>query len=164
MKNDVHNGDWLARRLAELKKYPLDLTVPDVYLDRIATELLAVCQTHSVVISFYGNSPSTIKAWAGEKIMPNEKVMFCDLVLHLSGYVEVEDTLNHPYFKHNPEVLGSSGVRFFSSTPLVNRNGFVLGSLCALNRKPLRFTTVQRNGITTLGSQVIVYLESKRTS
>jgi GAF domain-containing protein len=132
-------------------------------LDGIARQLLDICKTTTVLISFFGTDDTLVKAWAGERSGPKAKLLFCDLVFHRGAYVEVGDTLQHPLFKHNPAVLGDPSIRFFSSTPFINRNGFVLGSLCALNKKPIEFTQEQRQEIVKLSIQVMDYLEGKRS-
>ncbi len=162
MPYESYDSNWEARRLTELENYPLDLPVPDPFLDGIAHRLLKICNTTTVLISFFGVQDTLIKARAGEALGSNAKIIFCDLVFHRGVYVEVEDTLRHPLFKHNPAVLGRPLIRFFSSTPLMNHNGFVLGSLCALNKKPTRFDHVQHEEIAKLSIEVMDYLESRR--
>ena len=162
MAHDNLDNDREGRRLAEVGKYALSLTVPDPFLDTVAQQMAAVCSTTTVIISLF-SQPSLLLAIAGAPLPLAAKSMFCELALYLGKYVEVEDTLQHPLFKHNPVVLGSTPIRFFSSTPLMSRDGFILGSLCALNRRPTRFTPEQREQLSILGNTVMAYLEDKRT-
>jgi GAF domain-containing protein len=163
MPYETYDNGWQEKWRAELEKYPLGLPVPDPFLDRIAQQMLEICNTTTVLISFFGSPDTLVKAWAGETFAPGAKLIFCDLVFHRGAYVEVEDTLQHPLYKHNPAVLGRPMIRFFSSTPFISPNGFVLGSLCALNKKPTQFTQEQRLEIGKLSAQVMDYLEGRKS-
>ncbi len=64
--------------------------------------------------------------------------------------------------KDNAMVTGEPHVRFYAGTPLVDEEGFVLGTLCVLDTRPRQLTAEQRDGLRALGRQVISELALRR--
>lgn len=76
----------------------------------------------------------------------------------------VEDAAADPRFADNPLMTGSPNVRFYAGAPLATRDGFALGSLCALDRMPRTLTDQQIDALDILRNQVIREMESPRTA
>lgn len=77
---------------------------------------------------------------------------FCDYAIVSDAMLVVEDTLQDPRFAANPLVTGAEGVRFYAGVPLADPDGFRLGTLCVLDRRPRTLTRDQAWGLTELAT------------
>ncbi|MBW4934764.1 PAS domain-containing protein [Marinobacter sp. F4206] len=67
-------------------------------------------------------------------------ISFCGhAILHSDVFV-IEDTLHDSRFNDNPLVTEAPFIRFYAGAPLHSADGFRLGTLCLIDRKPRRFS------------------------
>ena len=74
----------------------------------------------------------------------------------------VRDTLEDERFADNPLVRQAPHIRFYAGEPLRNRDGFVFGTLCAIDRRPRDLSEEQRSSLRVLANQVSLLLELRR--
>jgi diguanylate cyclase (GGDEF)-like protein/PAS domain S-box-containing protein len=74
----------------------------------------------------------------------------------------VPDTLQDARYADNPLVTGAPGIRFYAGSPLITPDGFALGTLCVLDRRPRAFSERQTQALAVLGRQVAAQLELQR--
>jgi GAF domain-containing protein len=80
---------------------------------------------------------------------------FCDHAIHFPENVFViNDTHADKRFEHNGLVTGAPFIRFYAGAPLVTSEGFPVGTLCAIDRKPRKLTDAQIKALQTLSKQV----------
>jgi excisionase family DNA binding protein len=77
---------------------------------------------------------------------------FCDVAIASDAMLVVEDALQDPRFAANPLVTGPEGVRFYAGVPLADPDGFRLGTLCVLDRRPRKLTHDQAWALTELAA------------
>jgi excisionase family DNA binding protein len=77
---------------------------------------------------------------------------FCDYAIVSNAMLVVEDALQDPRFAVNPLVTGPEGVRFYAGVPLADPDGFRLGTLCVLDRRPRTLTHDQAWALTELAA------------
>ncbi len=63
----------------------------------------------------------------------------------------VEDTLLDDRFADNPLVTPVDGVRFYVGQVLLDHDGYAMGTLCAMDRRPRQLTDAQRDSLALLG-------------
>jgi hypothetical protein len=76
----------------------------------------------------------------------------------------VEDAFKDRRFSKNPLVKGHPGFRFYAGAPLVTREGYALGSLCAVDVKPHQLDAEQISSLEALARTVVSELELRRAS
>lgn len=69
--------------------------------------------------------PETPRSWAFCNHTIMQKQVFC-----------VPDLAKDPRFADNPAVRGEAGFRFYAGAPVLDEEGFVVGSLCVIDRRP----------------------------
>jgi len=90
------------------------------------------------------------------------EVSFCGHVVADAAELIVPDTLEDERFADNPLVLGGPAIRFYAGVPLRARDGAILGTLCAIDRRPRELSPVQLAMLRSLAAQASDQLELRR--
>ena len=71
----------------------------------------------------------------------------------------INDAKIDPQSLANPLVAGAAGMRFYAAAPLTTTDGFKLGTLCVLDKKPREVTENQMRMLQSLAAVVVDELE-----
>jgi GAF domain-containing protein len=154
-----------AQRLAALREYNiLDTKAEQVY-DDITALAAHVCHAPITMISLVDES----RQWFKSKLGVNQQetprdVAFCAHAILQTEPLIVRDALKDTRFADSALVTRSPHIRFYAGFPLSNPDGFALGTLCAIDRKPRQLSTEQKAAMQALSRQVIALLELRRVS
>ncbi len=153
LKNPIHEQE----RLAALNScHILDTAVEDDYEE--LTELAAaICETPIALISFVDAERQWFKSHRGLTVRETDRSQsFCaHAILKPDELMEVEDANLDPRFRDNPLVTGNPYISFYAGMPLVDEDGFPLGTLCVIDRTPRKLNETQKKALKTLTKQVI---------
>ena len=145
------------QRLAALHSYDiLDTAIEDDYEE--LTELAAaICGTPIALISLVDEKRQWFKSHRGLDVTETERSQsFCaHAILNPTELMQVEDAHLDPRFKDNPLVTGDPHISFYAGMPLVDDEGFALGSLCIIDRHPRKLNETQEQALKTLSKQVV---------
>jgi GAF domain-containing protein len=67
-----------------------------------------------------------------------------------------------PRFRDNPLVTGEPRVRFYAGAPLVNEDGFALGTLCVVDREPRELDNEQKDALQSLSRLALRQMELRK--
>ena len=154
-----------AERLAALREYRiLDTEAEQVY-DDITTLAAYVCDVPIAMISLVDKSRQWFKAKLGlhQRETPRD-VAFCAHAILQSQPLIVRDALKDARFADSSLVTRSPHIRFYAGFPLATAEGFALGTLCAIDRKPRQLVPKQKKAMQALSRQVMALLELRRVS
>jgi diguanylate cyclase (GGDEF)-like protein len=70
--------------------------------------------------------------------------------------------MNDPRFKNNPLVTQAPNLRFYAGAPLIDRNGYALGTIAVVDTQPRAFNELQRAALRDLSTLVITALENRQ--
>jgi PAS domain S-box-containing protein len=151
-------------RLTALAEYDLLDTPTEEIFDALARAAAALCGTAVGLITIVGKDRLWFKAHYGLPGVTGAKRAgsFCAAAIERGGILEVEDARSDPRFAESALVVGKPHARFYAGVPLVNADGFALGTLCALDPAPQALTNDQRAGLTALADAVMQQLEQRR--
>jgi PAS domain S-box-containing protein len=77
--------------------------------------------------------------------------------------LEVPDVAADARFGDGPQVTGEPYMRFYAGMPLIDDNGYALGTLCVIDRVPKSLSAKQKSALRAL-SKVVVQLVTRRKS
>ena len=153
-------------RIKTLRSYEILDSEPELAYDSLISIAAAICQTPVSLISLVDVDRCWFKANLGLDGMceaPRE-IAFAKYVLEdpTEPFI-VEDAQQDERFREGPLANGKPPMRFYCGTPIVNPEGFVLGSLCVIDHKPRRLDRRQIDALKTLAQQIMSNFELRRS-
>jgi hypothetical protein len=152
-----------AARLETLRQYQvLDTDSEDAFddLTRLASY---ICQTPTALISLVDANRQWFKARVGIQARETPRnISFCGHAVMHQGCFIIEDALFDERFADNPLVINEPFVRFYAGMPLLSPEGFAIGTLCVMDRKPRHLDAKQIDALQMLANQVMSQLELRR--
>jgi GAF domain-containing protein len=154
-----------AQRLAALREYHiLDTTAEESY-DDITALAAYLCRVPIAMISLVDESRQWFKSRLGlnEQETPRD-VAFCAHAILQTEPLVVRDALKDARFADSALVTGSPHIRFYAGFPLASPEGFALGTLCAIDRRPRQLSAEQKTAMQALSRQIMALMELRRVS
>jgi nitrogen-specific signal transduction histidine kinase len=151
------------KRLNALKKYEiLDTDKEEIY-DSITKLVANICNVPICLISLIDENRQWFKSKYGlDAIETPRDVSFCGHAINQTEIFCIEDSTKDDRFKDNPLVTGEPNVIFYAGKPLVDNNGFALGTLCVIDNKPRKLTETQLEQLKILSEQVVYLIQLKK--
>ncbi len=105
--------------------------------DRFTRVLAELLQVPIALVSLVSADKQWFKSRLGLDVCETSRdIAFCAHALHVSDALVIEDAVADVRFHDNPLVVGPPYVRFYVGIPLRSSEGFVVGTLCALDTRP----------------------------
>jgi len=154
-----------AARIAALKRYQVLDTPPEFQYDAL-TELAAhICGCPVALLGLIDERRDWLKAKyglpPGMTETPRDMVV-CAATICQNDMVYVPDLTKDERFKDYPNVVGDPHIRFYCGMPLINPDGYALGSFCVVDFAPREITPAQREAVRQLAHQAVAQLELRR--
>jgi predicted Ser/Thr protein kinase len=152
--------DSEAQRLAALERYASGGPVVNPDLDDLARLASQLCETPLAFVSVVERDRQRLRARVGTALeeTPRE-ISFCAHAILGRDVMVVPDTASDARFAGNPLVTEDPRIRFYAGAPLLTPDGFAIGTLCVLDRKPRVLSDDQKDGLRVLARQVMAQME-----
>ena len=153
-----------ADRLAALQSYNIFDTAEEKDFDQLTSLASAICGVPIALITFIDEKRQWFKSHWGTDITENLRALsFCTHAIASDDEIMiVSDARTDDRFADNPMVTGPTQVRFYAGVPLVNEDGYALGTLCVIDQQVQTLTPLQIEALKMLGKQVVDKLELKK--
>ncbi|MFD0766776.1 ATP-binding protein [Mucilaginibacter lutimaris] len=153
-----------TERLASLASYNLLDTSPEEDFDELTLLASEICQTPIALISLIDGRRQWFKSKYGVELSetPKEFAFCTHTIVNKKDILVVKDARKDERFATNPLVTGDENVVFYAGVPLVNEDGYALGSLCVIDHKPKHLNDKQLKALHVIGKQVLNQMELRR--
>lgn len=149
------------RRLKELHRYEVLDTSYEAEFNDVAQLAATICKTPIALISLIDSKRQWFKAKVGIDLneFPRD-ISFCGHTIIADTEVfEITDTSEDERFLDNPLVIGEPYIRYYAGVPLINQNGYKMGTISVLDTKPGEINAEQIFTLQTLARQVVKLLD-----
>jgi len=153
-----------SERLQKLREYYVLDSLPEKFFDDITKIASQICQTPIALITFLDQDRQFFKSKVGIDLVETPRdVSFCaHAILQQNEAMVVPNALEDERFMRNPMVIQEPNLAFYAGIPLINPEGFALGTLCVLDRQPRFLSQDQLDSLKALAAQVVGQLELRR--
>jgi class 3 adenylate cyclase len=158
-------SDKESERLVALGNYDILGSPAESAYDEIAEVAAQVCQCPAAIINFLDDKTVWSKCRYGlppRGPIPRE-LSLCTTTACGSDLLVIPDLTKDQRSAHLPGVTGNPHFRFYCGMPLINPEGFSLGSLCVLDFQPREISFEQGEAVRRLARQVVILLELRRS-
>ena len=152
-----------SRRLRILEEYKILDTENESDFDEITKLASAICDCPISLISLVDTNRQWFKSAHGLSIQETSRTLsFCAHAIHDESIFVVEDARKDIRFHDSPLVTSNPNIVFYAGIPLIDNEGFSLGTLCVIDSKTKRLTEFQEEALKILSRQVLKLMELKR--
>ncbi|WEZ82156.1 sensor domain-containing diguanylate cyclase [Rhizobium sp. 32-5/1] len=140
-KSSVEAQQRETERLAALESLDLLDTPRDAGFDRIVNLIKEIFTVDIGLVTLIDAHRQWYKSCSG---LPSDEVprgdTFCRHVVDCEEAVVVQDASKDPRFSQHPAVTGDTHIRFYAGVPLTTKDGHIIGTVCAIDRRPRSFS------------------------
>lgn len=154
-----------AERLRALDEYQIVGSEPEQAFDDLAELAAQICQCPIAQVSIITEKHRWMKACYGLPVSMTETPRgssSCQWTVCQSDLLIVPDLSQDDRFRHLSYVAGPPHARFYAGAPLINPQGYALGTLCVADFEPRRLSPEQADALRRLARQVVGQLELRR--
>lgn len=153
-------------RLNALRRYKITGTPSEASFDGIAKLATQIFNAPIALLSLVDAESVYFKAniGMGTTKETNRGQSLCSLAILDKKVTVFEDTLKEDILLTNPNVIGDFGLRFYAGAPLITHDGFMIGSLCVIDKHPRAFTKADRQILEGLARTAMDQIELRSSS
>ncbi|MEP6429691.1 MAG: GAF domain-containing sensor histidine kinase [Nonlabens ulvanivorans] len=150
------------QRQAAVEKYKLLDTMPEENYDNITSIISSICEAPISLITLVDKDRNFLKSRQGVDLSESPRdISFCGhAIVSEEDIMIVPDAREDERFKDNPLVEGLKAI-FYAGVPLVDVNGYKLGTLCVYDHKPRVLTGHQISALKAMAKQVMSLFEER---
>lgn len=151
-------------RLKVLKEYSILDTLPEKEYEEITYLASQICKVPISLITLIDEKRQWFKSNRGLTVTETPReVAFCAHAINdKQNIFIVPDSRNDERFHDNPLVTDDPYVIFYVGIPLINPDGFALGTLCVIDKEPHVLDQYQINALKALANQVMNVFELRK--
>jgi signal transduction histidine kinase len=149
-------------RIRSILNYEILDTANEEQLDELTKLTASIFQVPIVLITIIDEKRQWFKSNYGLSIKETARsISFCQYTILGKEIFEVENALQDERFEDNPLVTKDPNIRFYCGAPLINEEGYKMGSLALIDRHPRKLDSNQKKTLKLLAQQVVNNFELK---
>ncbi|MBS1792341.1 MAG: PAS domain S-box protein [Acidobacteria bacterium] len=162
MKQDIKSLTE-KNRLRTLREYDILDTEPEQCFDDLSLLASRICRTPEAGVGIVDKTRLWFKSKVGFDLTEvPRRGTFCTKTIEQTEMLLVPNALDDPRFNRNQAVKKKNGYRFYAGVPLINPEGYVLGTLFVMDTRMRKLNDYQKSSLTALARQVEAQFELRR--
>lgn len=151
-------------RLQAVRSYDILDSEPEVDFDALTRLAAYAFDAPAAVVGLMDADRLWFKSRFGLEVPQlDRKIAFCAFaVMQPNELLVVEDLAQDARFSANPLVVGMPGLRFYAGAPLVDHQGYALGTIAVVDVKPREMNEAQQSALRDIATLVMTALENRR--
>jgi diguanylate cyclase (GGDEF)-like protein len=152
-------------RIASLRRMLLLASPDEEAFDRVTRTAQRLFDVPITLVSLIDANRQWFKSCIGLPVRETGRdVSFCGHAIMAREIFVVEDANVDARFADNPLVAGDAKVIFYAGRPLVNSEGFMVGTLCIIDHQPRHFSSEDRRALDDLGYWLELIFSNRQMS
>ncbi|HEX2113076.1 MAG TPA: adenylate/guanylate cyclase domain-containing protein [Alphaproteobacteria bacterium] len=154
-------------RVEALYSYGILDTPAEQSYDQLSELAARICRTPVAYIKLVDEARAWFKSKVGlppDLVEVPREITICAHTICQNDLVVIPDLVADERFRENPTVAGWPHLRFYCGMPLIDSEGYALGTMCVVDFEPREIGFEQQEAVRTLARQVVSLLELRRTA
>jgi diguanylate cyclase (GGDEF)-like protein len=152
-----------AARLKSLQNLHILDTPSEAAYDDLTRLAAYVCDAPMATITLVDEDRQWFKSRIGITAQETPRsVSFCAHAIAQNELFVVPDATKDSRFAGSPLVLDDPNIRFYAGMPIVSPEGFHVGTMCVLDKKPRELTEEKQVALRVLARQVAAQFQMRR--
>ena len=149
-------------RLKALYYYKILDTAHEEVFDRIVALAARIFNVPVALLTLIDDERQWFKAQFGVEINETSRdTALCSHTILSGKTLVVADTTTDPRFDLNPVVMNEPNLRFYAGAPLRTPEGYILGTICILDKQTRHFSANEIASLEDLATIVMKQLETR---
>jgi PAS domain S-box-containing protein len=150
-------------RQKALNDYEILDSLAEKEFDRITYLASLICDVPISLITLIDKDRQWLKSSLGFDLKETARSSsFCQYAIMNNAIFEVKDATIDDRFKNNEFVTGHRNFRFYAGYPLIDPNGYELGTLCVIDNKPKTLSDKQKKSLLLLAEETMQLIVQRR--
>ncbi len=151
-------------RIEAFRSYEIAATPPELAYDDVAELAAEICGCPIGLVNLIEDENEWLKAKYGlppdVTCLPRGSI--CSTTLCKNSLLLVPNLVTDERFSDHASVTGEPGFQFYCGMPMINQEGYALGTVCVMDFKPREISRSQQLAIERLARQTMSHLELRR--
>lgn len=150
-------------RLKALDSYDVLNSLSEAEYDRLTELASIICEVPISLISLVDEKRQWFKSKVGLDVNETSRdLAFCQYAIMGVDRFDVPDATTDARFRDNALVTGDPNIRFYAGQPLIDPDGFALGTLCVIDRVPRTLTDKQKRALEILAQEAMSLIVERK--
>jgi CheY-like chemotaxis protein len=151
------------QRLKAVKKYNILDTDPEQSFNTIVEDAARFFNVPIALVSIVDEERVFFKANVGMEGVNNvdRGMSLCSLAILKDELTYFNDASEDPCLLANPIVHGPFGLRFYAGAPIIDADGFHIGTVCVVDKNPREFTDEDKNKLSQFALLAMQKIEER---
>lgn len=153
-----------AERLQAVHSYEILDSQPEMDFDALTRVAAYAFDAPAAVVGLMDTDRLWFKSRFGLDVPQlDRQIAFCaHALMRPDELLVIEDLAQDHRFNKNPLVVDAPNLRFYAGAPLVDHQGYALGTLAVVDVKPRKLNDAQRHVLRDLSTLVMTALDNRR--